>query len=184
MLETILLAVIFAKIKGNKIKPLFQTWTMYPIFVIEIIYLIFQITVFAGNYTFIPYAPVLKKVYLFLFIIPIFVYKEYFAGIAGSAFVMAGTLLNNFVMSQNGGKMPVFPTLSYITGYIRPEAFDSVVSIHALGDANTKWRFLSDIIDVGWSVLSIGDVFIRILAFLVVYQTILTLNSKKNVILK
>lgn len=184
MLETILLAMVFAKIKGNKIRPLFQTWTMYPIFFIEIVYIIFQITVFAGNYTFIPYAPVLKKVYLFLFIIPIYFYKEYFAGLVGSAFVVVGTLMNNFVMSQNGGKMPVFPTLSYITGYIRPEAFDSVVSIHSLGDAQTKWRFLSDIIDVGWSVLSIGDVLIRVLAFLVVYQTIFILNTKKNDIIK
>lgn len=172
--------MLTAKIKGFKIKPLFQTWTLYPIFLLEIVYLTFQVTIFSGNYYFVQFAPILKRVYLFMYIIPIVVYKEYFTGLIGSLFVFAGTLLNNFVIAQNGGKMPVFPNFSYITGYVSDEAIAKINGIHVLGSAATHWWFLSDILDVGYSVLSIGDLLIRVLAFLVIYKTIKVLNSKAN----
>ncbi len=180
MFETILIAMLIAKIKGYKVKYLFTTWTMWPIFVLEILHILFQINIFTGNYFFIQFAPYLKKTYLFLCIIPIVVYKEYFAGLIGSAFVIAGTLLNNFVMAQNGGKMPVFPNFSYITGYANPQSFSKTQGIHILGTAQTKWWVLSDILDIGWSVLSIGDILIRCFVLFTVYYTVKALNNKSK----
>lgn len=178
MFETILLAMLFAKIKKYKIGPLFKTWTMYPIFAFELMHIFFQVNIFMGNYYFIQFAPTFKKIYLFLFIIPIIVYKEYLTGFIGSMFVFTGTLLNNFVMAQNGGKMPVFPKFSYITGYVSPYALENIKGIHILGSPQTNWWILSDIFDVGWSVLSIGDLCIRVLAFLIIYKTIKVMNQK------
>ena len=177
MTETIVLAMLLAKIKGNRICPFFKTWTVYPFLVVEVLYLFFQIQVFTGNYYFIQFAPYIKKIYLFCLIIPIIVYKEYLQGIIGSVFVIIGTLLNKFVISQNGGLMPVFPSFSYITGYVKPDAFDLNDGIHVLGSAETRYWFLSDFIDVGYSIMSIGDLFIRVLVFLVIYKTIKTMNA-------
>ena len=178
MFETILLAMLFAKIKKYKISPLFKTWSMYPIFALELMHIFFQVNIFMGNYSFVQFAPIIKKAYLFLCIIPIIVYKEYLTGLIGSLFVFAGTMLNNFVMAQNGGKMPVFPTLSYLTGYADPNSIAKMNGIHILGTTQAKWWFLSDIIDLGWSVLSIGDILIRVLVFLTIYKAIIVMNEK------
>jgi len=178
MIETIVFALILAKIKGYKILPFFKTWTVYPFLFLELLHLYFQICIFLGNYRYVQYAPLLKRSYLFLFLIPIIVFKEYKEAIVGSLFVFAGTLLNNFVISQNGGKMPVYPNFSYFTGYVNPRAFEKIQGIHVLGGEDTKFWILSDIIDIGWSVLSIGDIFIRVLAFLVVYKTATIMSDR------
>lgn len=176
MIETILIAMLVAKIKGYKVKPLFRDWTIYPILILEIVHIFFQVNIFLDNYYFVQYASVIKKIYMLSYVIPIIIHKEYFTGILGSVFVFIGTLLNNFVIAQNGGKMPVYPNFSYITGYASPEAITGIKGIHILGSAQTKFWFLSDIIDIGWSVLSIGDIFIRLFAFTIIFSTIKTLN--------
>lgn len=178
MFEAILIAMLIAKIKGYKLKPLFKTWTVYPVFVLELVHLSFQVTIFMGNYDFVQYASILKRVYLFMFLIPIIVYREYLSGLIGSALIFIGSIMNNFVMAQNGGKMPVFPNFSYITGYVSDDALAKIKGIHILGTTQSKWWILSDIIDVGWSVLSIGDLFIHTFALLIIYQTIKVLNMR------
>lgn len=169
--------MLLAKIRGNRIILFFRSWTVYPFLTVELLHLYFQIQVFLGNYYFVQFAPYLKRAYLFCFIIPIIIYKEYLQGIIGSVFVILGTLLNKFVMIQNSGKMPVFPSFSYFTGYVRPGAFNQSSGIHVLGSADTRFWWLSDFIDVGYSILSIGDIFIRILVFMVIYRTIKIMNS-------
>ena len=109
-----------------------------------------------------------------------FVYRLYWPGIAGSVLVLVGTGLNRFVIWQNGGKMPVFPSLSYWTGYARPEAFQGISPLHVLGDDTTKFWFLTDFIDVGYSILSVGDILIRGYAFLILFFTIRELNRRMN----
>jgi hypothetical protein len=180
--ETILITFAVARIKGYRILPFFKSWTVYPVLVLEFIYLIFQIQIFIGNYSVIQYAPILKRVYLFCFIVPIIVYKEYKEGLIGSIFVFVGTFLNQFVIRQNGGKMPVFPNFSYITGYVNPRAFGRIDGIHILGDETTRFWFLSDIIDIGYSVLSIGDILIRIFVFVVVLRTIQIMGNREDAI--
>lgn len=186
MPETILLALLFAKIKGYKIKPLFKSWAIYPLIVFEIIYLLGQVTIFSGNYKFIGFIASLKIFYLITYLLLVFKYEIYVSSIIGAGFVLLGGVLNDIAIKVNGGFMPVYPTLSYITGYINPETFNLVKDIHILGDSQTKLKILTDFIDIGYSILSIGDVFIRVFVFLIIYNSIkkisyLTSKEEKHV---
>lgn len=179
MPETILLAFLFAKIKGYKIKPLFRSWTIYPIIIFEIIYLIGQVTIFSGNYEFIGFMTRLKPLYLSAYLLLIFKYDIYINSIIGAGFVIMGGILNDIAIKANGGFMPVYPTLSYLTGYAKPEAFNLVKDIHILGDSQTKLKILTDFIDLGYSILSMGDVFIRVFIFIIIYYSIKKISNTK-----
>ena len=50
MPETIILALLYAKLKGNKIKEIFYSWTIYPLIIFEIITLLGQAASFIGEY--------------------------------------------------------------------------------------------------------------------------------------
>lgn len=176
MIETIIIAMLAAKIRGYKLRPLLRSWEMYPIFLFVIIYFILNIGVFFGDYSFVRYAGILEKVYFCTFFILIIKYKQYISAIVGSICIFIGTILNMVVMSANSGKMPVFPTISYITGYVKPDSFAKANDIHILGSASTNLKFLTDIIDLGYSILSIGDVFIRIFTFIIIFNTIKCIN--------
>jgi len=172
MPETILIAFLFAKIKKYKIKPLFKSWTIYPLIIFEIIYLIGQVAIFSGNYKLIGFITSLKPIYLSTYLLLVFKYDIYINSIIGAIFVFLGGVLNDIVIKANEGFMPVYPTLSYLTGYIKPEAFYLVKDIHILGNSQTKLKILTDFIDLGYSILSLGDVFIRIFVFIIIYNSI------------
>jgi len=181
MIEPILLALFFAKIKGYKIKPLFKTWAIYPVLAFLLMYIILEVMIFNGNYRFIKYSSTFHYLYLLTFIILIIKYKLNVSAIIGSIFILIGSTLNNIAIGANNGKMPVFPTLSYLTGYAKPDSFMKVKDIHILGSGVTKLRFLTDIIDVGYCVMSIGDICIRVFAFIIIFNTIKVIN-KTNII--
>ena len=90
----------------------------------------------------------------------------------GAACVFGGGILNDLAIKANGGFMPVFPSISYITGYVKPESFNVVKDIHVLGSSASKFKILTDYIDLGYSILSVGDVFIRVFVFLVIFYSI------------
>lgn len=180
MIETILLAILVAKIKGYKIKPLLKSWTIYPVLGFELIYFILQINIFLGNYSFIKYTGILKICYLSSYLFLILKYEQYIAAIIGSIFIFIGSSFNNIAIKSNGGKMPVFPKLSYVTGYAKPDAFTKVNDIHILGSATTNFKFLTDIFDLGYSILSIGDIFIRFFVFIIIFNTIRHINKFKH----
>ncbi|MBU3176564.1 DUF5317 domain-containing protein [Clostridium estertheticum] len=177
MIEPILLALIFAKIKGYKIKPLFKTWAIYPVLTFVLLYVISEVMIFNDNYTFIKYTSVFHYFYLLTFIILIIKYKLNISAIIGSIFIIIGSVLNNIVIAANNGKMPVFPTLSYLTGYVKPDSFMKVKDIHILGSGVTKMKFLTDIIDVGYCIMSIGDICIRVFVFIIIFNTIKVINK-------
>ncbi|NFR66958.1 hypothetical protein FDF48_16555, partial [Clostridium botulinum] len=56
-----------------------------------------------------------------------------------------------------------------------------VNDIHILGDSSAKFKFLTDIIDVGYSIMSIGDIFIRLFVFIVIFNTIKHINNIKSI---
>ena len=172
-----LLAVLYAKIKGYRIKPILRDYSLYPLAVAEIIYIILQVNIFLGNYSYIQYASIFKTLYLYTLIVPILVHKLYKPWIYGSVLTIIGSMLNKFVMSQNGGKMPVFASLSKMTGYFDELAISTVDNIHVIGNEATKYKFLTDFIDVGYSVLSIGDVLIHSFVFIIVYNVIKQVNK-------
>lgn len=176
MLETVIISLIFCKIKKMKIKPLFKAWAFYPIILMEIICLIVQANIFAENYNVINYVKILKTLYLCSYLPLIFMYRQYVSAVVGSIFVIIGGILNDIAISVNNGYMPVFPSLSYLTGYMKYDAFDKINDIHILGDSSTKLKFLTDIFDVGYSIFSLGDIFIRVFVFIIIYNSVRYLN--------
>ncbi|MGB8454624.1 MAG: DUF5317 family protein [Anaerocolumna sp.] len=180
MLLYILFAFICSKIKGYRLIPVFKAYSLYPYAVAELIYLFLQASIFMHNYSFIRYTAIINSFYMYTLIIPIMVYKLYKPGITGSLFILAGTLLNKFVMNQNGGRMPVYATLSKLTGYYNETAIQSADTIHIIGNEAVKFKFLTDYIDIGTSILSIGDVLIHSFIFIVIYYTIKEINIKPN----
>jgi hypothetical protein len=184
MLETILLAIIVAKVKKYAIKPLFKSWPIYLVLAIELVYVVIQISIFRGYYGLLKYTNILETIYLCSYLALIIQYKQYIGAIAGSGCIVMGTLLNHMAIAANQGKMPVFPTLSYLTGYVKPEAFIKVNDIHILGDANTRLKFLADVFDLGYSIVSIGDIFIRAFIFIIVFSSIRHLNREGIVTIK
>ena len=179
MLETIIISLVFCKIKKLKIKPLFNNWAIYPVIFMEIICLVVQVNIFGENYSLIKYVGVIKTLYLISYLPLIFVYKQYISAIIGSIFVVIGGILNDIAISANNGYMPVFPSLSYLTGYAKVDSFSKVEDIHILGDSSTKLKILTDIFDIGYSVLSLGDIFIRGFVFIILYNTVKQINLTK-----
>lgn len=176
MIETILLAMLISKLKGYKLKPLFKSWAIYPTMIFTLLYIYLQINIFCSDYRFIKYSRLLETIYILTFLALIFTYKLYGSAIIGSLSIFIGSALNKLAIDANGGKMPVFPTLSYITGYTKPNSFNIVNDIHVLGTDTTKLKFLTDYIDIGYSVLSIGDIFIRFFTFIIVFNAISYIN--------
>lgn len=74
MLETIIISLLFCKIKGYKVKGLFKHWTIYPVLILESIYIIAQISIFMNNYFMLDYAAILKVIYLCSYLPLIFYY--------------------------------------------------------------------------------------------------------------
>lgn len=68
--------------------------------------------------------------------------------------------------------MPAFPTLSLRTGYFDPRAARGAGLDPCLGTEATRLKFLTDYIDIGYSVLSIGDLFIRAFVVLIVFYAV------------
>ena len=176
MILTFVFALILAKIKKQKLSVLFKAYALYPVYLSELFVMFLQANVFLGNFYFSRHLELIKMLHLGLYIIPVIAYGLYKQALVGSAFVFAGTALNKLVMHANGGKMPVYPSLSRLTGYFSPEGLSAPGGIHSLGGPSTKLAFLADYIDVGYSVLSIGDLIIRVYIILILYYTIVRLN--------
>jgi len=115
---------------------------------------------------------------MLLYIIPILRRKLFKPGVIGSCFILTGTFLNKIAIAANGGKMPIYPTFSKITGYYNPEMFSSHAGIHILGTSSTHLKILCDYIDVGYSILSIGDLFIRAFTAIILFYTIKSFRTK------
>ncbi|MCE5220316.1 MAG: DUF5317 domain-containing protein [Clostridium sp.] len=180
MPETILFAFLCAKIKGYKIKPLFKSWTIYPLIGFEIITLIGQTATFFGNYEFIEVVGNLTTIYLITYLLLVLKYELYISSIIGSFFVLLGGILNDIAIKANGGFMPVYQSLSYLTGRVMLKNFQRVNDIHILGDAQTKLKILTDFIDLGYTILSIGDIFIRVFVFIIIYNSIKRINNQRR----
>ncbi len=182
MIETIVLAIIIAKIKGYNVKKILKCYSLYPVIIFEIIHIILQFQIVNGYYSNISLARSYKTIYMYLFLIPIFKYKQYLQGFIGSLFIFLGTFLNNLVIHFNNGRMPVFPSISYYTGYVSLDSLAAFNNVYFLGDSTAKFKLLSDWIDVGYSVLSIGDILIRIFVFIIVFNTIKEINKGKSIL--
>ena len=147
MLLEIIVVCLFARWRGYKLSRIFSAAAVYPVLLVQAVAIAAEFSLFFRVDWFYFLLPYLEGASILSFLPAILIYRLYPAAMGGSACVLAGTALNRFVISQNGGKMPVFPSLSYLTGYVTPDMLDSLDTLHTLGDAGAKYRFLSDVID-------------------------------------
>jgi hypothetical protein len=182
MIEFILGAFLYAKKKKYDIRPVFQHWSMYiPLFFVGV-YLAIEFSVWQDWYWFVPYTKIIRIATLLSYIPLCLKYNLIDTNPVKSPAVWAtvslglGTLLNDIVKYFNSDRMPVFPSLSYWTGYTNPIMPDD--GVHVLGTAYTKLIFLSDIWDWGYCVVSVGDLFTRLFPFIIIYFAIK--NSQHN----
>lgn len=182
MIETLLIALLISYKRGYDLKLLWKEKAFYPLFICEGSYWLIQLLLFNGNYIFLPYVHIFKTLYLCTTLFIVFRFQLYKYALLGSSCVLLGGWCNDLAIWANGGKMPVFPSLSYWTGYIKPEMFGVVDQLHILGSSTTQFKILTDFIDLGYSILSIGDVLIRILPFIVIYQGLKSATSQKLLI--
>lgn len=178
MVETIFLSFLFAKIKGYKLKSIFLDWPIYIIIVFMCTYTYVQIMIFQEAYYVLRYQNLFKYLYLGSIYILMYRYKLYKESIFSTIFIFIGSILNVIVMNANGGKMPVYPSLSYYTGYIKADTLQKADTIHMAGNEFVKMKILTDYIDLGYTIMSIGDIFVRIFAFIMVFEAI----KKKSIL--
>ena len=180
MLEAFLIALLVAKIRKYRLAPLFKEWTAYLVILFALVCMYMNFSIFQGDTFIFNYLNATKIIYGLIFAVLIIKYGLYKAGFLGAASAFIGGMLNSAVIKANGGKMPVFPSVSYLTGFMTPDSFkfmETYDDVHIQGSASTKLSFLSDYIDLGYTILSPGDVLFYSVVFIVVYSLIKHLNS-------
>jgi hypothetical protein len=81
-----------------------------------------------------------------------------------------GSLLNKIALKANSNYMPVYPDLSYWTGYVKPDFIQE--GIHILGNAYSNLIPLCDIFDFGWKIYSVGDLICGLFIVIILYCSI------------
>jgi len=189
MVETLIASLIFSKIylyiklgkfqihkESYLIKPILKRRSIYPVIFMSIFYIYLQYTIMNQNYYFLQYQHIIKNAilgsYMILGLDVLFRYEKYKEYIIACCSLLCGFTLNYIVMYFNNNLMPIFPSVSYSTGYTQYNMIMNASKygdFHVLGDHMTNLIFLSDIFDVGGSILSPGDLLCRLFAFLIVY---------------
>jgi hypothetical protein len=90
--------------------------------------------------------------------------------IIATLFLALGSALNKIVMYFNGGYMMTFASNSYWTGYIQPQFV--VDGLHKIGNPYTHLIPLCNQFDLGYSVLSLGDIITRLFVFIILFNSI------------
>lgn len=180
MIETLLIAILVSYKKGYNLKYLWKEKAFYPLFICEGCFWVTQALLFSGNYTLLPYAAFFKGFYLCTTLFIVYRFELYKYALIGASAVILGGWCNDLAIFANDGKMPVFPTLSYWTGYVTPEMFGVADQLHILGSRATKFKLLTDFFDTGYSILSLGDILIRVFPFIVIYQGLKSASSLTN----
>lgn len=188
MIEFILGAFIVAWKKGYKLKPIFSSWQIYIPILFMLFYIFLEITIWIRWFYFVPYQQIIKTSILLGYVPLCLKYRLYESdrtksswGILTSPMLFAtlclwlGSTFNKLAMNANNGYMPFFPSNSYATGYYTDAMTND--GIHVLGNAQSALIPLTDTIDLGWSIMSIGDVLVRIYVFTIIYYSIKNTNK-------
>lgn len=179
MILFIIVACVLAKRKDCSIAPIFKEWSLYPLYLTELVFWVMQIAAWTEHYMFIPYAEWIQRAFTLVLLFPIFRFRLFSTACIGSALVAIGSFLNRLVMNANNGQMPVYPTLSRWTIYFRDGAIEDANDVlHNVMTAESKLKFLADWVDCGFSILSVGDVLIHSFVLIVVYKTVIELNKR------
>ncbi|HAN20937.1 MAG: hypothetical protein A2Y15_02970 [Clostridiales bacterium GWF2_36_10] len=177
----ILAGIILAKIKKYKVSIIFLKIDFYPLFLVEIVYIFFQTNALYGNYSYVIYAKHIQMAFIIVLLLPIILRRLYIQSFIGSGLVIIGTILNKIVINANNGHMPVLPTLSKLTGFFKEgNLSQGIDNLHIQLTESTKLNFLADYIDTGYSIMSIGDLFIHSFIPIVIYYSIKSMNAVKT----
>lgn len=180
MIIEIIAVCLLAKRKRYQLRYLFHTWTFYPILLVQLLTVVFQASIFLRTHIFVPYGRYVIPLVILSFLFSMFAFSLYRPAILGAGCIALGSVLNRIVITANGGHMPVYPTLSYLTGYAQPEMFGVVDTLHILGGEGTRLPYLADVIDLGYSIVSIGDVLIHLYICIMLYALIRAVNLQSR----
>lgn len=181
LLFIIVIPILLAYFKKYNCKNIFKAIDLYPLFIVELIHCFFQINALFGNYSFVIYAKYIQYAFNIALLVPIIYRKLYYPAIIGSMCVFVGSILNKIVIAANFGKMPVLPTLSKMTGFCEENMLlQGIDGLHILMDSTTSLNFLGDYIDLGFCIMSIGDLFIHSFISIIVFYTIRNLYLSRN----
>ena len=181
MLLFFIIPIVIAGIRKYRPKHALVTWELYPLYLVEAVHIFFQINAYFGNFTFVRYSSYVQAAMNLSLLVPIISKRLYWQALAGSGGILIGSLLNKIVIDANNGHMPVYATLSKITGYFQESALESAVDeFHILMNESTSMNFLGDYIDLGFCILSPGDVLIHLFISVVIYYTIKMSVIKTN----
>jgi len=184
LVEFIIGSFIYAKYrKKYKLKYIFKSWEIYPSILFALFYIYLEITIWQQNYYFLPYAQYIKTATLLSYI-PLIIkwklYEDENGFILTSPMVLAtlclglGSKLNKITMNVNENYMPSFPSNTYWTGYIKSNFIDG---IHIIGNSHSHLIPLCNTIDIYYSILSWGDILVRLYVFIIIYNAIKISNK-------
>ena len=178
MIEFILAAFLYARYKMKyNILLVFKHWSIYLPMLFLLIYIYFEINIWLENYWFSEYQQWFKTATLLSYIPLCIKYKLYDNdNILISPMMKAtyclffGSMLNRIAIWANNGYMMSFPSNTYWTGYVKPEMISD--GLHVIGDAYTSAIPICNIWDLGYTILSPGDIFCRFYVFIILYYSI------------
>ena len=178
MLIFILVPFLIAYIKGYRIRSVLQLWDLYPFFLSCVCHSFFIINAWLGNHSFVRFSGALQWVMIATLVLPVLVRGIVYPTFVGVGMTVVGTLMNEVVIRANGGKMPVYPTISKWIGYYKEGQLDgSIDQLHVLMDGSSRLAFLADYIDFGLCILSPGDLLIHAFASVIIYYTLKNANK-------
>ena len=180
MLIFILIPLLIAYFKGYRIWSVFRAVDLYPFFLTCACHGFFVVSAWLGNHEFVKYSEALQLVMLLTLVLPVIRRKIFTPALVGAGLTVLGTVMNRIVINANGGKMPVYPTLSKLIGFYKDGQLDgSIDSLHVLMDGSAKLPFLADYIDFGVCILSPGDLLIHSFASIIIYCTVASVCERK-----
>jgi hypothetical protein len=179
MIEFVLLAFIIAKLKGYKISCIFKEIIYYPLFLSVLIFILFQVSLILGFdfliNTGMKYYRHFQSFSMISAFIPILKFLPPLKTIVCFPMFIIGSVLNRIAIRANNGFMPVFTYTSKWTGYHNiVEKYNT--ERHTFDIDKVKLIFLTDIIDTGYIVYSIGDLLILVYVPIILYHSIKQLN--------
>jgi len=175
-------------------RQLLKHWSIYPPMIMLFTYCVLEILYFNNYYQISKYTNIFKSITILSYFGLVCKYDLYdsmydkykgkgFISFITSPFVLAiiclfiGYFINYIAISMNSGHMPVFPSYTFFTGYTDIEEFTKD-SFYILGDHTSKAIIFCDTIDIFYSNLSIGDLFVRCYVFIILFFSVK--KSNKN----
>ena len=181
--------------KQYSVGQLFKHWSIYPSIISVIFYLYLEYTMFIENHYFLQYSYIIKTVTLLSYFPLIYIYNlhendnskykddnilKYLTSpmFIATLCIFIGSGLNRIALFYNNNQMPTYPSITFWTGYIKPDGF--IDGVHTLGNAYSNMVLLCNTWDLGFTVLSPGDIIIRFFPYIILYYSI-EISSKKSV---